>query len=566
MMNEHHFSAQEDMDLQENFSQFTFDEILDEMEKIINREAELTAHKNFVQLKEIAQIHLQQEKQKALDEFLEEGNDEQNFNYQHPSQSRFNDICHVQKEKIEELQKRIEEEQSKNLQERREIIESLKNLYANTSSEVNFFKEIRIIKERWSQAGQVPKSEFKILNNDYFHHLTQFYQMLDLNKEYLEQEYAHNLEKRQQIIQRAKQLENEPSLQKALSELQYLHRIWREEAEPVAEEYRETTWTEFKQISDSLHEKKHALYAQTEAEKQANLEKKNAIIQEIRKLASVEDGGHGYWQKAIRQLNTLRNDFLAIGAVPSKISNQNWTDFREALKTFNTNRNNFYKGLKNRQKNNLEAKQSLVKQAQEHVEGDNWEVLLPLYKKLQEDWNNIGHVPKSFVNPLREQFQTACNTFFERYRKANRISSDNWKVNYENKKQLLEKLKSLSEGEQNKETLQKIKEDWEAMGKVPKSKIKINSEFARVFQEKAKQLGIDTPAQNEDPTQKARKLRTKILDLEGEITVLENNLQFFSDASRENPLLKDTYSKIDTKKKQMSEYKLELQTLLREIQ
>ena len=38
--------------------------------------------------------------------------------------------------------------------------------------------------------------------------------MLDLNKEYREQEYAHNLEKRQHIIARAKELQNEPVVQK----------------------------------------------------------------------------------------------------------------------------------------------------------------------------------------------------------------------------------------------------------------------------------------------------------------------------------------------------------------
>jgi hypothetical protein len=43
--------------------------------------------------------------------------------------------------------------------------------------------------------------------------------MLDMNKEYMEQEYAHNLEKRQHIIDRARVLEGEPAVQKALNEL-----------------------------------------------------------------------------------------------------------------------------------------------------------------------------------------------------------------------------------------------------------------------------------------------------------------------------------------------------------
>ncbi len=135
------------------------------------------------------------------------------------------------------------------MEHRQTIIERLKNLYTNSEPGTNLFKSIREIKEEWSKAGQVAKSEFKILNNNYFHHLNQFYQMLDLNKEFLEQEYSHNLEKRQHIIARAQELENEPVIQKALNELQYLHKLWKEEAEPVAEEFREKTWEEFKEIS-----------------------------------------------------------------------------------------------------------------------------------------------------------------------------------------------------------------------------------------------------------------------------------------------------------------------------
>ena len=75
--------------------------------------------------------------------------------------------------------------------------------------------------------------------------MNNFYQMLDLNKEYREQEYAHNLEKRQHIIARTKELQNEPVVQKALNELQFLHKLWQEEAEPVAEEFRDKTGEEF---------------------------------------------------------------------------------------------------------------------------------------------------------------------------------------------------------------------------------------------------------------------------------------------------------------------------------
>lgn len=49
-------------------------------------------------------------------------------------------------------------------------------------------------------------------------------------------------------------------------------------------------------------------------------------------------------------------------------------------------------------------------------------------------------------------------------------------------------------------------------------------------------------------TDKARKIKSQISDLEAEIVKLENNLAFFNKPSRENPLLKDTFDTIDQKK------------------
>src|SRR5690606_5718517 len=208
---------------------------------------------------------------------------------------------------------------SANLEPRQSIIDKLKNLYTNTEARTNLFKAIRQIKDEWKNAGQVAKAEIKLLNNNYFHHLNQFYQMLDMNKEYMEQEFAHNLEKRTHIIERAKELLTEPSVQKALNELQYLHKLWKEGAEPVAEEFREKTWDEFKELSNKIHDRKSELNEQLEKELNENLARKNEIIEELKKLVTPgKEVNHSYWQNAINKVEELRTEFLRLGNVPRK--------------------------------------------------------------------------------------------------------------------------------------------------------------------------------------------------------------------------------------------------------
>lgn len=553
----------------ENVAHLTLPEVLEEMEALINKENAGAYFRQFNQLKEQANHFIHDETEDQKSEFVSAGNPEENFSFHHPMQSKLSSLIHIFREKNDEFAKVQEENHSKNLEERQNIIEQLKNLYTNTEVGTNLFKAIREIKEAWKNAGQVAKSEFKLLNNNYFHHLNQFYQMLDMNKEYMEQEYAHNLEKRLHIIERAKELENEPAVQKALNELQYLHKLWKEEAEPVAEEFREKTWEEFKEISNKIHERKTELSAQIEQEQQENLEKKNKIIGEIVKISNPEkEPNHNYWQNAIKKIEDLRTEFLKIGSVPRKESNQNWNDFKVNLRNFNTKKNEFYKGLKNNQQSNLEEKLKLIQTAKDNSLSEDWEITVPLFKKLQEDWKKIGHVPRSMTNKVWDEFREACNTFFNNYREKNNAVSDNWKENFKNKKQLLDQLKEITDQEGSIEKIEAIKTSWNNIGKVPREKIGINTEFNKTLREKLKlnkifEFDLKEEGLSENQlTDKARKIKNQIADLEAEIVKMENNLSFFSNSNRENPLLKDTFEKIDEKKAQLEAMKLSLHKIV----
>ncbi len=393
--------------------------------------------------------------------------------------------------------------------------------------------------------------------------------MLDLNKEYLEQEYSHNLETRKHIIERAKQLENEPVVQKALNELQYLHKLWKEEAEPVAEEFRESTWEEFREVSNKIHQRKSELSAILDEEQAKNLEKKNQIIAAIQSFAQPkQEANHNYWQTAIRKVEDLRSDFLKLGSVPRKLSNQNWNDFKVTLREFNSKKNEYYKGLKGSQQTNLENKLKLIQTAKDNMLSEDWDTAVPLFKKLQDDWKKIGHVPRSMANKVWDDFREACNTFFNNFREKNNAVTDNWKDNYKQKLHILEELKTVSNEEGSVERIEALKTAWNNIGKVPRDKMNINSEFNKTLREKLKLNKLNEFDLKEEGlsgnqlTDKARKIKNQIADLEAEVVKLENNLGFFNKPTRENPLLKDTFDKIDEKKEQIESLKLSLHHII----
>lgn len=552
---------------EEEYIGLPLDELFTRLEGIINRPNAGAFSKEFNQLKKEILTQIQYETEDKKHSFVEKGGSEENFSWKHPYLAKVSGFSQIFKEKYEVYKKYEEREHQENKQQRIEIIERLKNIYTNSDSETNLFKEIRLIKEAWSNAGKVAKNEFKLLNNNYFYHLEQFYTLLNLNKEFLEQEYAHNLEKRRHIIARAKELENEPSIQKVLNELQYLHKLWKEEAEPVAEEFRDSTWEEFKEISNQLHSRKEELSKQIEETQRQNLELKMKIITQIQELVDAGDrGGHTFWQNAILRVEEMRSEFLKLGSVPRKLSTKNWNEFKRVLKAFNTKKNDFYKSLKNSQVSNLEAKMKLIQIAKDNMNSEDWETSLPLFKKLQSDWKKIGHIPRSQTDKVWTEFQKACNTFFDNFRVKTNAISDNWKNNLRNKQVLIDELRTLGEGAFQR--ILEIFKEWNAIGKVPKDKISINKEFMALLKEKLTLNGKILSDLKEDGSSedklidKARRLKNQILDLENEVTTLENNLSFFNNPSRENVLLKDTYIKIDEKKSLIEILKQELRDML----
>lgn len=555
----------------DEFVNWGLEKLTTELERIVNLTDSGTFYKRINDLKEAFTKRLEQETNERKAAYLKEGGDEEAFEFEPRVKSRFNALLGIFKEKYEEFRKKQEAEQAENLKKRQEIIERLKDLYTNTKPNIDLFKEIRKIKEQWRDAGFVARAEYKTMLNDYHFHLERFYEMLDLNKEYREQEYRHNLELRKSIIEHVKLLIKEPVVRKALNDLQYLHKLWKDEAVPVAEEFRESTWQEFKELSNVVLDRKKELYEQLETEHQTNLKRKTEIIAEIKKFTEVKNATHSYWQNAVKQVENLRAEFISVGRVPKLDSARVWGEFKEALRNFNAQKNGFYKEQKKEQQDNLQRKLELIRIAHDNKESEDWETTLQLFKNIQKEWRSVGHVARNQADKIWAEFQADCNYFFERYRaKTGSEEGDNWEENFKKKKQLLDQLEKIGSATGAVDKINEIKNQWNAIGKVPRSKMDINRRFNKALKAGMTANSMSLYDLKDDHlsaprrTDKARLVKKQIEDLEGEIANLENNLAFFKEPNRENPLLKDTYHKLDAKKTDLEQMKETLHQIIEE--
>jgi len=566
-----------------DYETFSFDVLINEAKNLLSKYDVQEIREHFNQIRDAFKAKLEEDEAAKKEAFLSEGGDELDFKYETSFRAKFNAVYNDFKNQLAVFHKENEKKESDNLKERLEIIDELKALYQEPSdSSAAMFKKFRELKTRWHNAGRIPSKNAENVFKNYFFHLDNFYTYLDMNKELQTLDYAHNLEVRQSIIKRAEELIGEQNVQKALNELQYLHRLWKEEAVPVQEDLREPTWQKFKELTNKIHDRKGELNEKIKQEQKDNLEKKNQIIVRIKEISEqATTKSHGDWQKAISEINSLRENFITIGRVPKDKNSATWEAFKEVTRQFNHIKNDFYKNLKSEQQLNLEKKLALLEIAKQHTESTDWNASVQVIKKIQNDWKKIGHVPRKNSDKIWKEFKDTCNQFFDRYKKRHEQANQKLELNFEKKQAFLNDFKNQTISENKDEALKQLEEiqhNWTSLGKVPSEKISINQEFTDVYHKKLDALNLSKNELNDYKLKsfvnkvksgnngnllddEIRKTRKIIEDLEKEINQLDNNVHFFSNANENNPLLKDVYKQIDDKRKKLIEAEIKLKTL-----
>lgn len=567
-----------------NYDDFSVEILIGEAKDLLAKHPARKLREHFNQIRDAVKRKLEEEETIKRDAFIEEGGEAADFHYDNPARREFNAVFNDYRKQIDSFYKEQEKNQQENLKERLQIIDELKALYQEQNTEnTNIFSIFRNLKTRWHNAGPVPKAQAGNVFKTYFHHLDNFYEYLDFNKELRELDYAHNLQVRESIIKRAEELVGEENVQKALNELQYLHRLWKEEAVPVAEEMREVTWQKFKDLTHKIHDRKAELGEKIKAEQEENLTKKQAILDEIAVLSqNPEKKSHAEWQSGIKRLNTLRENFLAIGRVPKEYNQKMWDAFKAATRDFNHSKNEFYKSLKSEQQTNLEKKQELLRIAKEHANSTDWNASVQVIKRIQADWKKIGHVPRKFSDSIWKEFKDACNLFFDNYKERGNQVNQAFEENFVKKEALLEEVrnfKTQGNAESDLSAVNDFNVRWNSIGKVPAAKMSINQDFNKAISEIVKSLGLsDNEIQDfkmaalvdqiksgqdgrllDDEIRKSRKM---IDDLEKEINQLETNVGFFANANADSPLLKDVFKQIEEKRSRLVDTEIRLRKLL----
>ena len=212
-------------------------------------------------------------------------------------------------------------------------------------------QEIIEIQKEWRTIGFAPQKmnvkifeRFRIANDEFFNKKAEFFKGL-------KDTYSANLEKKQQLVNKAKELADSTDWKKTGDKFIALQKEWKKVG-TVPHKQGELLWKEFLDTCNKFFEARNKQNAGSRSEEHANLDKKRNIIAQLKELVVAEISDNDFQKK----LKDLAKQYSAIGHVPFKEKDKVYKEYHEAIdaaykKLHATNAKRHFDNFKNNLKN-----------------------------------------------------------------------------------------------------------------------------------------------------------------------------------------------------------------------
>ena len=166
-------------------------------------------------------------------------------------------------------------------------------------------------------------------------------------------------------------------------------------------------WSRFKAASDKAYEPCKAYFSAKSGLKQANLEKRSAICEQLQSFIENTDWSSIDWKAAERIHQTARQEWKEAWPVEFRDNRAVQKRFDELLKKLEA-------PLDEERKKNEGFKQAIVEKAEALIDHESLQEAMNQAKALQGDWQAIGITRHREDRKLWQAFRKACDQIFAR--------------------------------------------------------------------------------------------------------------------------------------------------------
>lgn len=392
---------------------------------------------------------------------------------------RLKELLNDFKERNRKRQEEIAEEQKANLTIKRELVERLRKLLSSSESFSIISKEYREITESWHNTGAVPPGDMRQIQGEFEHLREEFYDLQQINNEFRDYDFKKNLEAKELIIQRAKELAESADVTQAARELQDLLHRWRDVG-PVAKELRKDLWKQFQELSAKINSNNQEYRNQQRTQEGENEAIKRGIITQIEAINPNDIHTFKDWRTYTDQIKELQAQWRKTGRVPRAVSEELYLHFRTACDIFFDKRKEFMRDRNKQISEQGDRKRAIIEEIEQIVAEERWPEGHSRIQELQTEWNEMIHTNK--LQALFKRFREACDTYYTHHKALYQAQREESKESVATAKQLLARAHELaaieSPSDADREEAVTLQRDFNQLGYMPrKTRRKLQDEL-----------------------------------------------------------------------------------------
>lgn len=291
----------------------------------------------------------------------------------------------------------------------------------------------------------------------------------------LERVKQENLEKKQNIIERIKELSESEDVNKVYNEFKQLREEWNE-IKVIPQNMANELWKNYQLYVEKFYDMLKINNEFRTYDFKKNLEKKTALCEVAEKLADEPDVISAFYQ-----LQNLHQEYRETGPVAPELRDEIWNRFKAASTVINKRHQQHFEEIKEKEQANLDAKTVICEIVESINETEiktfaEWDNKTNEIIALQAKWKTIGFAPQKMNNKIFERFRAACDEFFKKKGEFYKQVKENLSTNLEKKLALCEKAEQLKDSTEWKETAEKLAElqkEWKKIGPVAKKQSEV---------------------------------------------------------------------------------------------
>ncbi|MBK7668008.1 MAG: DUF349 domain-containing protein [Sphingobacteriaceae bacterium] len=562
-------------------------EIITKLEELLNKTASEVANDVRTLQKEY-QKQWTTEFEQAKQAFLDEGGKAKEFVYEkNLDDQKITDLFEKHLKLKKEEDDKINREQHKNLIVRQEIIAKINDLSQMSSNVGAAIKMLQELQTQWKETGAVSSHKYKELQSEYSKVVENFYYNLKIFPELQEHDLKKNFELKEELLGKIKGIVSLENIKEAERLIKIYRNDW-EEIGPVPNEKWDILKGEYRKALDEVYGKIKAFYNAAEELKEGNLQAKKNLVEKAKALLAESVGGNvGKWNETTNKLIEVQNEWKTIGRTTQKDNDIVWNEFKTICDDFFSKKKEYFNVVHEKQGEVKKVKIELIEKAEALQSSTDWQKTTQDLIRLQDNWKKQHLINEREEGKLFFRFRKACNTFFDAKKAHLDAQGASQEGNVKGKEEIVERINAFTLGEDASENVKALKQfsvDWNSGGQIPfKDRKRLNELFYNKLDELYEKLNLTKNekiilqfknklerlllAENakELLQREADFLKKQIDEVQNAMKTYENNLGFFKNAKKDNPLLKEVNEKIDAEKQKISDFTAKRKLVVEEM-